>query len=131
MTANINGTMNGATGAAVQTAGTTAAIGETTGEIRRISRNENSGTITGNEETGQKAISRLENALNDLSGLTVTRTFILKTVVVVPDAPHRTKAEASSLKSSIKYYRTLSHWNLNSKNLQSRSAHNTRFPLPG
>lgn len=133
--ANISGMTNGATGAAAQTAETTVATGGTTGETRRISRNENFGTITGKEETRPEATSRLENALNDRSGRTVTRNrkkaFALKTAAVTPVALRRTKAEASSPKSSIKNYRTLSHWNHNFKNQQSRTAHNTKFPLPG
>lgn len=133
--ANISGTTIGATGAAVQIVEIIAATGVTIGETRRISRSESFGIITGNEGIEQKATSRLENALSDPSGRTVTRnrkrTIALKTAAVTPDAPRPTRVEASSLKSSIKNYRTLSHWNQNSKNQLSRTAHNTKYPLLG
>lgn len=104
--ANISGMTIGATGAAVQTVETTAVTGGTTGETKKISKSENFGTITENEETGQEATSHLEIGRNDPSGRTVIRnrkrTSVPMTAVVAPDALRLTKAEASSLKSNIK-----------------------------
>lgn len=117
MMAKIIGTTIGAIGAAVQIAETTEATGETTGETKTISKSGNSETITGNEEIGPKATFRLGNVLKDPTWRTATRNrikaFALKIAAAMLDALRLIKAEASSLKSNIKNFRTLSRWNQN------------------